>query len=143
MTGGAPTKVSCPVSVGELVDKISILEIKRRRIDDEGKLAHVRLELDSLRAALDSLRLEGVDAFLERLTAINGELWDIEDAIRRKERERSFDQGFIDLARRVYLTNDRRFDVKDAVNRRYGSAVRETKSYESYRTEGRDARADP
>ena len=131
MTGGAVRAV-CPVSVGELVDKIAILEIKRRRFADAGKLEDVRSELGSLRSALDGLGLEGVDPFLEELTAINGELWDIEDALRRKERERSFDDGFVDLARRVYRTNDRRFGVKDAVNRRYGSAIREAKSYEAY-----------
>src|SRR5258705_13756566 len=95
-----------PVSVGELLDKISILRIKRSRIKDPAKRAHVEVELERLtRAAGD---LTPYERFLADLEKVNQELWEIEDAIRVKERDKQFDAAFIELARAVYRTNDQR-----------------------------------
>jgi hypothetical protein len=123
-------EVHCPVSLGEVLDKISILRIKLRRISDESKLAHVRVELEKLLAALGPI--EPYQQFLQDFEKVNEELWDIEDAIRLKEKRGKFDEEFIKVARSVYRTNDRRFDIKTAVNRQFGSAIQEQKSYEKY-----------
>ena len=124
--------ILCPVSLGELVDKISILKIKSKFIKDKEKLKHVRLELTKLETTLDQLNLKGIDAHLEGLVEVNRQLWKIEDDIREKEREKSFDQKFIELARAVYHTNDERFRKKDQINREFGSIIVETKSYKDY-----------
>ena len=126
--------IHVPVSPGEVLDKITILEIKSERIGDEEKLRNVRLELDLLRRSwVDHVREDDVIRGLKaELRAINEELWDIEDDIRDKERERSFDEGFIELARRVYFTNDRRSEVKKKLNLHLGSQIVEEKSYQKY-----------
>ena len=121
-----------PVSIGELVDKITILRIKSRRIEDQGKLKNIRLELDSL---LQVCREQGIDASSRLaldLEAINEELWDIEDRIRDKERSKTFDADFIALARSVYVQNDKRFAVKSQINTASGSTLKEEKSYKPY-----------
>ena len=122
------------VSPGELIDKISILEIKSERIDDPTKLENVRYQLDLLVATRDRALAEN-DARekLERdLKAINEELWVIEDDIRDREAAKDFGPTFIELARSVYKTNDRRAAVKKALDELYGSAVTEEKSYKDY-----------
>lgn len=124
--------VQCSVSLGELVDKISILVIKQRHIKDEQKLVHVRKEEQVLRQTMNGLGLEGIQSFLDRLVDINSVLWKIEDDIREKERQKKFDQEFIELARAVYVTNDQRFKVKNEINERFGSELREVKSYKEY-----------
>ena len=124
--------ILCPVSLGELVDKISILRIKSKFIKDKEKLKHVRLELTKLETTLAGLNLKGIDSHLDGLEKVNGQLWKIEDGIREKEREKSFDQKFIELARAVYHTNDERFRKKDQINREFGSIIVETKSYKDY-----------
>lgn len=124
--------IECKVSLGELVDKISILKIKTQNISDETKVAHAQKEHDVLRAKLDQLNLEGIEDLHDELIAINSELWKIEDDIREKERQKQFDEDFIDLARRVYITNDKRFDVKNKINSRFDSDIVEVKSYEKY-----------
>ena len=122
-------ELSCPVSLGEVLDKVSILRIKMARIKDPVKISHVKFELDRLTAILGNLTV--YEIFLKELDEHNGALWDVEDAIRVKERKGVYDQEFIELARKAYMTNDKRFAVKDAANKKFNSTVREQKSYES------------
>jgi Family of unknown function (DUF6165) len=123
-----------PVSFGDLIDKITILEIKSSRFADARKLANVRFELDLLTAALASFsRLPSRAGELRaELRGINEALWEIEDQIRECERTKDFGARFIELARSVYLTNDRRSAVKRRLNELAGSAIVEEKSYVEY-----------
>ena len=127
--------IQTPVSYGELIDKITILEIKSRRIADEAKLANVRNELDLLNATWGNSTAAQTDITEERarLLAVNELLWDIEDRIRLKERAQAFDQEFIELARAVYFRNDERAAFKREVNLKLGSELVEEKSYQDYR----------
>ena len=125
--------INTPISLGELVDKISILIIKQKNITDETKLDHVKKELDFLQKTLmNYVQQEEINNFLENLININSKLWNIEDDIRECERKKIFDQTFIDLARSVYFTNDERAKVKNDINKTYGSELVEVKSYEEY-----------
>ena len=125
--------INTPISLGELVDKISILIIKQRNITDETKLDHVKKELDFLQKTLiNYVQQEEIHNYLEKLININSKLWNIEDDIRECERKKLFDQTFIDLARSVYFTNDERAKVKNDINKAFGSALVEVKSYEEY-----------
>ena len=123
--------VRVPVSVGELLDKISILRIKTQRITDAAKVANVRRELDALDAEVAAMDVdrELVDGFLEELEEINGELWVIEDDIRACEARHEFGEEFIRLARAVYRTNDVRARIKKRANEATGSELTEEKSY--------------
>jgi len=118
-------------SAGEVIDKIAILEIKASRIDDDAKLAHVRRELETLCAVRDRALKPSADlqALADQLSAVNAELWRIEDAIRVCELRQDFGPQFIELARSVYRNNDRRFDLKRRINELTGSAIVEVKSY--------------
>jgi hypothetical protein len=119
------------VSVGEIVDKLSILQIKTGMIKDQKKLANVKKEYDYLsNIVFDELKIEQSDFF--NLVVINSKLWEIEDRIRNKERDQEFDQDFIDLARSVNFTNDERAEIKKSINLKYGSYFVEEKSYEKY-----------
>uniref|UniRef100_A0A832I8K0 Uncharacterized protein n=1 Tax=Eiseniibacteriota bacterium TaxID=2212470 RepID=A0A832I8K0_UNCEI len=122
------------ISPGEFLDKLTILEIKSERIADPAKLANVRRELELLRAtwAASPLAARDVAGPLADLKRVNEALWDIEDHIRRKEAERRFDQDFIELARSVYRTNDRRAAIKRELNVLLGSDLVEEKSYTDY-----------
>lgn len=123
--------IEVPVSWGELVDKITILEIKAERIADPAKLANVTRELWLLNVKLG----EAAGAVLAqklRLKAINTALWEIEDAIRDCERDKDFGPRFIELARAVYITNDERAEVKREINLALSSELTEEKSYRSY-----------
>ena len=126
--------IQVPVSPGEVLDKITILEIKSERISDLGKLANVKRELELLQAAwLQSVEEdETVHRIHSELKTINEALWEIEDDIRDKERAREFDQVFIDLARSVYVTNDQRAEAKKELNVYLGSEIVEEKSYQDY-----------
>ena len=126
--------ISVPVSPGELVDKITILEIKAERMTDEQKLQNVRTELDLLVQVWEtaSVAVGEVLPLKEALKGINQALWDIEDQIRVKESRREFDQEFIDLARSVYVQNDRRAATKKQINVLLGSRIKEEKSYAEY-----------
>jgi len=123
-----------PVSPGEVLDKITILEIKSERIQDEAKLQNVRRELDLLKATWAQSVVEDktIRRLHDELKDINGALWDIEDAIRDEERSQRFEQRFIELARNVYFTNDRRSRVKKELNLHLGSEIVEEKSYQAY-----------
>ena len=126
--------INIEISIGEFFDKITILEIKQERIKDQAKLVNINRELDALNALLDGLPVSRADVENEvsELKAINEKLWVIEDDIRDKESKKSFDQEFIELARAVYFTNDKRSDVKRAINIILGSDFIEEKSYEEY-----------
>ena len=125
--------INTPISLGELVDKISILIIKQKNITDETKLDHVKKELDFLQKTLmNYVQQEEINNYLENLININSKLWNIEDDIRECERKKLFDQSFIDLARSVYFTNDERAKVKNEINKNFGSELVEVKSYEEY-----------
>ena len=125
--------INTPISLGELVDKISILMIKKKNISDSIKLQHVNKELEFLQKTLKKYISEDeINEFLLKLVNINSKLWDIEDDIRECERKKLFDQTFIDLARSVYFTNDERAKVKNDINKNFGSELVEVKSYEEY-----------
>ena len=127
-------EINIPVSLGELLDKISILEIKNKKILDDTKLVNIKKELSGLRQVLESLNinLSDINDLYEELYNINLTLWDIEDSIRILEKNESFDQEFIDFARKVYITNDKRFEVKNKINKTFNSKYIEEKSYEHY-----------
>ncbi len=123
-----------PVSPGEMLDKITILEIKSERMSDPEKLANVRVELALLKETwAQAVQADEVVRRLhDALKEINEKLWEIEDDIRDKERVREFDQRFIELARSVYFTNDRRSQIKKELNLHLGSQIIEEKSYKDY-----------
>jgi len=125
--------INTPVSLGELVDKISILHIKNINIKDHEKLKLVKEELLLLNKTLDDhINRDDIQQHLDSLIDINSKLWVIEDDIRDCERNKIFDQKFIDLARSVYFTNDKRSEVKLEINKKFGSQIIEVKSYEKY-----------
>lgn len=122
--------IEIPVSPGELLDKISILEIKARRIKESSQRSYVDRELALLRERWQRSGLnQGLDGLFNELRQVNEQLWEIEDAIRQSEKAQCFDERFIDLARSVYLTNDRRAALKRLINDRVASPLREVKSY--------------
>lgn len=127
-------EIMAPVAPGELLDKITILELKRARINDASKRAHVAHELALLEgiARRTLPTSEPLDALIDDLREVNGALWDVEDALRVCERERDFGDKFVTLARSVYIHNDRRAAVKKEINLLLGSAIVEEKSYETY-----------
>jgi Family of unknown function (DUF6165) len=127
--------VEVPVSYGELIDKITILEIKSRLIVDPVKLANIRNELELLDAtwANHAASRTDIDDERSRLLAVNEALWDIEDRIRLKEKAQAFDREFVELARSVYVRNDERAAVKREINLKLGSQLVEEKSYQDYR----------
>ena len=130
--------LNVPVSVGEVVDKVTILEIKSARISDEAKLRNIRAELDQLRPMVSGGVFDSaeVTALFDGLRAVNGELWDIEDNIRAEEAAGRFGDRFVELARAVYVTNDRRAELKKKINLATGSDLVEEKSYEDYSGKG-------
>lgn len=129
------SQISVPVSYGELIDKITILEIKAERIGNPDKLRNVRTELDLLNATWSAAEVSRIDIAASRgkLRAVNELLWDIEDRIRVKEKAKAFDEEFIELARAVYFRNDERAAFKREINDALGSTLVEEKSYEDYR----------
>ena len=126
--------VNVEISIGEFFDKLTILEIKRARISDPLKLINVNKELNVLNDLLIKLPFlrDKVKVEVDELRQINEKLWVIEDDIRDKEARKQFDQGFIELARLVYITNDKRSAVKRDINVKLGSGFVEEKSYEKY-----------
>jgi len=130
-------QVTVPVSIGELLDKITILEIKAERIADAAKRANIERELALLNERCATLGLDRTKAKAEiaRLIAelgqVNRRLWDVEDDLRRLETRKEFGRDFIELARSVYRENDRRAEIKRQLNRLTGSALIEEKSYSS------------
>ncbi|MBS0457953.1 MAG: hypothetical protein JSS44_11555 [Proteobacteria bacterium] len=127
--------ISAPVSYGELLDKIAILQIKSERIHDQAKLANVWRERDALEAAWGShpASHRNIAGLRERLKAVNERLWVIEDEIRVCERHQDFGANFVRLARSVYIENDERARIKRDINLALGSQLVEEKSYQDYR----------
>lgn len=125
-----------PVSPGELIDRITVLEIKAERIADESKLVHIRPELAGLRRILKekSIMSDEVEPLREQLREVNETLWEIEDYLRIKESEQAFDDQFIELARSQYRNSDRRAELKRRIDETIESEVVEEKSYPAYST---------
>jgi hypothetical protein len=125
--------VCVPVSIGELLDKITILNIKRVMMSDLEKVGYVKRELVELmdmgKAFLDQPEVEKL---YDRLMVVNKNLWDVEDQLRRMELEKKFDEDFILKARSVYNLNDRRYDIKNEINYLLGSTIIEVKEYVNY-----------
>lgn len=123
--------VTAPIAIGELIDKISILEIKSERIADRAKLHNIKAELQLLKAIRSAAALDTPDMepLAEELKRVNAALWDTEDEIRELEARQDFGARFIALARSVYLTNDRRSRIKHSINVKFGSEIVEEKSY--------------
>ena len=125
-------KILAEISAGELIDKITILEIKKEKISNKEKLVEVNKELSSLKETLKrSINDEGkIINFKNDLKNINLKLWDIEDGKRLAEKNNKFDERFIELSRSVYKFNDERAKIKLAINNALGSNIKEVKSYE-------------
>jgi len=123
--------VLAPISVGELIDKITILKIKSKLIKDKDKLVNIEKELQSLEELKDELNLDlnNVDPLQQQLYKVNVELWHIENYKRQSEKEQLFDDAFINAARQVYLKNDLRSSLKKQINKLVGSTIVEEKSY--------------
>ena len=125
--------INTPISLGELVDKISILIVKERNIKDQTKLNDVKKELNFLQETLIKyVSNDDINHYLLELVNINSKLWTIEDDIRDCERKKQFDKVFIELARSVYITNDKRANIKLDINKEFGSELVEVKSYAKY-----------
>lgn len=123
------------ISNGELLDKLSILELKLKNITDENKLINVRSEFEELRPLAQQIfkkKAVGINELYLKLSEINGNLWEIEDDIRQCERDKKFDSKFVQLARDVYFTNDIRSELKKEINILTKSGLIEEKSYEDY-----------
>lgn len=131
-------KTEIQVSIGELFDKLTILMIKKEKIQDQEKLIEVNKELDILNSKVRSeilsedFETEEFTATYNKLLEVNSELWDVEDRIREKEAQKNFRKEFISLARKVYKLNDERFSLKDRINQIFNSDIKEQKSYVSY-----------
>lgn len=126
--------ISVEIAPGELIDKITILEIKLERMDDAEKLRNVRIEWETLTAARDAAAASSgeLDALTRDLKEVNEKLWVIEDDIRDCERNGDFGETFVKLARAVYVTNDKRAQLKKDINLMLGSRILEEKSYADY-----------
>jgi hypothetical protein len=127
-------KIYAEISVGELLDKISILEIKQKNLKDNEKIKIVNKELESLNMTLnkDVTMTEEIQSLYQDLKKINSILWDIEDGKRDCERNKDFGDKFIELARSVYIENDNRAKIKNKINQLSGSNISEVKSYDKY-----------
>ena len=127
--------INIPISLGELIDKISILVIKEKKIQEEKKNNLIREELTLLRKTLkEAANNNSINNYLNQLIDVNSALWKIEDEIRDCEKNKKFDQKFIELARSVYITNDRRAEIKLEINNKFGSKIVEVKSYTKYKS---------
>ena len=123
--------INAPISIGELIDKITILEIKKNKLQNS-KLENVLKELSFLRKLMGRHQIEITDDLFTQLKEINLTLWNIEDQIRIKEKNKEFDNTFIELARSVYFKNDKRAEIKKSINRLSNSEITEEKFYEDY-----------
>ena len=123
-------RITVPISLGELYDKITILEIKIGNINDTEKLVNVINEYKELKSIAEKYEID-VDLY-NRLREVNQKIWDIEDGIRNEERNKDYGEDFIQLAREVYFNNDKRAEIKKEINLKYGSQIIEEKSYAKY-----------
>jgi|TARA_Y100000004_G_C8630413_1_gene292694 hypothetical protein len=124
--------IKVPISFGELVDKITILRIKQNKIDDKEKRKFIEDELQVLVRYFSSYSSVDIVREFTELETVNKKLWDIEDKLRVKESKKEFDKEFIELARSVYFTNDKRAEIKKKINELTGSDIMEVKSYVEY-----------
>ncbi len=122
-------EIHAQISIGELIDKITILKIKQNKMNG-GQLKNVNQELESLEAIIRNNHIDIDKDLFHSLKKINNSLWEIEDAIRLKEKNQEFDKDFIELARSVYIQNDKRSLIKKNINRKYNSKIIEEKSYQ-------------
>jgi len=137
MQKGKTMIIEAPISIGELIDKLTILEIKLANIDDPSKLPNIDKEHKLLTSKLNAIKFteEQQDAFCKatkELKTTNTRLWEIEDSIREHEKSKKFNDNFINLARAVYITNDKRSQIKKDINGLLGSEIVEEKSYSNY-----------
>jgi hypothetical protein len=125
--------INVPVSIGEIIDKLSILQVKKTKISDEIKLSFINVEFELLynlcSTYLDDSHIESI---YHKLVTVNSDLWDVEDKLRIMESEQTFNDEFISLARKVYFTNDERFRLKNEINLSTNSEIREIKEYVKY-----------
>ena len=128
-------EIKGPISLGELIDKITILEIKNEKINDKEKLKNISNELDKLFSLLNSLQLskKDLDKYSKQLYVVNKKLLETEDILRALENEKSFNKEFIENARNVYKLNDERFRIKNKLNKQFSSEIIEEKSYKEYK----------
>lgn len=125
--------ITIPVSVGELIDKYTILQIKRSKISDD-KLKKVEHEIQSLTPLVGTfLAIDSISVLYEDLMGVNAQLWGVEDELRKMEKEKLFDDKFISLARSVYYLNDERFSLKNKINTLTDSDIKEVKHYIDYK----------
>jgi hypothetical protein len=125
--------ISVPVSVGEMIDKLSILQVKKTKVKDEQKLEFINKEFELLyNFSLEYLSNTEIEIIYHQLVETNSNLWDVEDNLRIMENEKKFDEDFIRLARKVYFTNDERFRLKNEINLISNSEIREIKDYVKY-----------
>ena len=125
--------VSVPVSVGEMIDKLSILQVKKQKITHEEKLVYVNKEFELLYNLSSTYLNEPViESLYHQLVQVNSSLWDVEDKLRVLEKEQRFEGEFVSLARKVYFTNDERFRLKNEINSNTSSEIREVKEYVKY-----------
>tara|TARA_Y100000768_G_C23817168_1_gene604704 strand:- start:43 stop:435 length:393 start_codon:yes stop_codon:yes gene_type:complete len=128
--------IEIPISYGELLDKLSILEIKKEKITDKSKLENIEHEFNILKKLSDAIKQnfkEEYDNLYTLLIEINRKLWEIEDEIRILEANKDFNDEFIQLARSVYIVNDERFEQKKLINKTFGSEIMEEKQYIKYK----------
>ncbi len=123
--------INAPISIGELVDKITILEIKKNKLQNS-KLKNVLKELSYLRELIEKHKIDITDDLFFQLKEVNLSLWNIEDQIRIKEKNKEFDNTFIELARSVYFKNDKRAEIKKSINLLCNSEITEEKFYSDY-----------
>ena len=125
-------EIRASISVGELVDKITILEIKLNKIKNPEKLQNIKNELNVLNEYFVKIENDQLNQLKNKLKDTNLKLWQIEDDIRVCEKNKDFSSSFINLARSVYITNDERFELKNSINEIFSSVIKEVKSYEGY-----------
>ena len=127
-------KINIPASIGELFDKITILEIKKSKIKDDNKLIFINKELDLLKKVVRSKKINtrSLGPLIKKLKNVNLKLWNVEDKLRKFEKNKQFKKDFINYARKVYYTNDKRSILKKEINLKTNSIISEVKSYEKY-----------
>ena len=127
-------KINIPASIGELFDKITILEIKKSKIKDDNKLIFINKELDLLKKVVKSKKINtrSLSPLIKKLKNVNLKLWNVEDKLRKFEKNKQFKKDFINYARKVYYTNDKRSILKNEINLKTNSIISEVKSYEKY-----------
>ena len=127
-------KINIPASIGELFDKITILEIKKSKIKDNNKLIFINKELNLLKKVVKSKKINtrSLSSLIKKLKNVNLKLWNVEDKLRKFEKNKQFKKDFINYARKVYYTNDKRAILKNEINLKTNSIISEVKSYEKY-----------